>query len=296
MDKDKKRRIKFGIAKMLFWVPDEIMLRVQYRILVGRWPNMKNPQRYSEKIQYYKIHYHHPDLMRCVDKYLVRDYVIEKLGTDRYLNELYQVHDKAEEIDFDALPDKFVIKTTDGGNGDNVLVCTDKKSLNIEKAIKKVDSWRNKKYYIISREWAYRGAKISRVIVEKYLEDDANADGSIDDFKFLCFDGKFRFLWIDKDRFSSHKRGFWDENLNFLEGVYSDWPTFGKGGIHLPENVKEMITLSEKLSRGFPFARVDWYNIKGKITFGEITFYPWSGYVKYTPDEFDFTLGKYLKF
>ena len=130
--------------------------------------------------------------------------------------------------------------------------------------------------------------------MEKYLEDKSNADGSIDDYKFLCFDGKFRFLWVDQDRFSGHKRGFWDENLNFLEGVYSDWPTFGKGGIPLPENIQEMIELSEKLAKGFPFARIDWYNIKGTITFGEITFYPWSGYVQFWPDSFDFELGKYL--
>lgn len=230
MDKEKKRRIKSGIARSLFWIPDNIMLRIQYRIMVGRWPNISNPQRFSEKLQYYKMYYHHPDMMRCVDKYLVRDYVVEKLGTTQYLNDLYQVHDTAEEINFDTLPNEFVIKTTDGGNGDNILVCRNKGELNIKEAIQKVDSWRNKKYYIISREWAYKGAKKSKVIVEKYLQDDSNTDGSIDDYKFLCYDGKFRYLWIDKDRYSAHKRGFWDENLNFLENVYSDWPTFTGGG------------------------------------------------------------------
>ena len=132
------------------------------------------------------------------------------------------------------------------------------------------------------------------MIVEKYLEDDMNQDGSIDDYKFLCFDGKFRYLWIDKNRYSNHKRGFWNENLDFLDDVYSDWPTFEKGEIDLPSNIQQMISFSEKLAEGFPFARVDWYNIKGKIVFGEITFYPWSGYVKFTPDSFDFELGRYF--
>lgn len=295
MDLLLKRKIKFTIAKMLFWVPDSIMLRIQYYMIVKRKLNWKNPQRFSEKLQWYKAYYHHPEMMKCVDKYTVREYVKQKLGTDKYLNELYQIHQKAEDIDFDALPDRFVIKTTDGGNGDNVLVCHDKSKFDIQNAIKTVDSWRNKKYYVISREWAYKGAKDSRVIVEKYLEDKSNADGSIDDYKFLCFDGKFRYLWVDKDRFSSHKRGFWDENLKFLDGVKSDWPTFPDGGIPLPENIQEMVEASEKLAEGFPFSRIDWYNIDGKITFGEITFYPWSGYVRYTPDTFDFDLGKYFK-
>ncbi len=289
-----KHKLLFLIAKSLFWVPDMMMLKLQYRIKMGRSINTKNPQRYTEKLQLYKAHYHNPEMLECVDKYTVREFVNRRLGTDRNLNTLFQVADTADGIDFDSLPNKFVLKTTDGGDGANVLVCTDKSELDIDETIRKVNSWRNKKYYIVSREWAYKGAKQSRVIAEAYLEDDANADGSIDDYKFLCFDGKFRYLWVDKDRFSHHKRGFWDENLQFLQGVYSDWPTFDGNGIDLPENIHEMIELSEKLAEGFPFARIDWYNIKGKITFGEVTFYPWSGYVQYTPDSFDFELGKYF--
>lgn len=289
-----KHNLLFLIAKSLFWVPDMMMLKLQYRIKMGRSINTKNPQRYTEKLQLYKAHYHNPEMLECVDKYTVREFVKRRLGTDKYLNTLFQVADTADGIDFDSLPNKFVLKTTDGGDGANVLVCTDKSKLDIDETIRKVNSWRNKKYYIVSREWAYKGAKQSRVIAEAYLEDDANADGSIDDYKFLCFDGKFRYLWVDKDRFSHHKRGFWDENLQFLQGVYSDWPTFQGNGIDLPENIQEMIELSEKLAAGFPFARIDWYNIKGKITFGEVTFYPWSGYVQYTPDSFDFELGKYF--
>ena len=294
MNLRQKRKLLFFLAKLLFWVPNSIMLSLQYRIKVGRWPDLKMPQRYTEKLQLYKIKYHHLDMTRCVDKYLVRDFVIERLGTCDYLNELYQIHQTADEIDFDSLPDQFVIKTTDGGNGDNIFVCRNKSDIDKKKVIKVVNSWRNKKYYIISREWAYRGATDSNVIVEKYLEDDMNQDGSIDDYKFLCFDGKFRYLWLDKNRYSNHKRGFWNENLDFLDDVYSDWPTFEKGEIDLPSNIQQMINFSEKLAEGFPFARVDWYNIKGKIVFGEITFYPWSGYVKFTPDSFDFELGRYF--
>lgn len=284
------RKIKYIIAKLLFFIPDSLMLRIQYRILLKRSLNLKNPKRFTEKIQYYKAYYRNPDMLCCVDKYLVREFVKERLGTAKYLNTLYQVCNRADQIDFDALPNKFVIKTTDGGNGDNVLICIDKLSLDRRKVAKLVNSWRNKQYYLISREWAYQGAKQSMIIVEQYLESDENKDGSIDDYKFLCFDGKFHYLWLDKDRYSNHKRGFWNKELHFLGNVKSDQPTF-ETTVVLPANIDEMILIAEKLSNGFPFARIDLYNIKGKIYFGEITFYPWSGYVQYTPDNFDYELG-----
>lgn len=284
------RKIKYIIAKLLFFIPDSLMLRIQYRILLNRSLNLKNSKRFTEKIQYYKAYYRDPDMLCCVDKYLVREFVKERLGTAKYLNTLYQVCNRADQIDFDVLPNKFVIKTTDGGNGDNVFICTDKSNLDRRKVAKLVNSWRNKQYYLISREWAYQGAKQSMIIVEKYLESDENKDGSIDDYKFLCFDGKFHYLWLDKDRYSNHKRGFWNKDLHFLGNVKSDQPTF-ETEVMLPTNIGEMILIAEKLSSGFPFARIDLYNIKGKIYFGEITFYPWSGYVQYTPDNFDYELG-----
>lgn len=284
------RKIKYIIAKLLFFIPDSLMLRIQYRILLNRSLNLKNSKRFTEKIQYYKAYYRDPDMLCCVDKYLVREFVKERLGTAKYLNTLYQVCNSADQIDFDVLPNKFVIKTTDGGNGDNVLICTDKPNLDRRKVAELVNSWRNKQYYLISREWAYQGAKQSMIIVEQYLESDENKDGSIDDYKFLCFDGKFHYLWLDKDRYSNHKRGFWNKDLHFLRNVKSDHPTF-ETKVVLPANIGEMILIAEKLSSGFPFARIDLYNIKGKIYFGEITFYPWSGYVQYTPDSFDYELG-----
>lgn len=285
------QKTRHTLLKAFSWVPNRVMLPFQYYLILHRWPDMKNPQRFTEKLQCYKAYYRNDLMLDCVDKYTVREYVEKKLGTDEYLNILYQVCDRADEINFDLLPDKFVIKTTDGGNGDNVLICRDKSKLNIQETINRVNSWRNKKYYTVSREWAYEGAKKSRVIVEQYLESDDNSDGSIDDYKFLCFNGKFRYLWVDKNRYSDHRRGFWNENFHFLEGVSSDCPTFDNPPT-LPKNIDEMKSIAEKLSEDFPFARIDFYNINGKIYFGEITFYPWSGYVQYAPDSFDYDLGK----
>ena len=288
------KKIKYAIFNALRFIPDGIMLRAQYFVKLRRWLHLNNPKRFTEWLQWYKAYYRNDEMPQCTDKYLVRDYVKEAFGGEKYLNTLYQVCDKAEEIDFASLPAQFVIKTTDGGNGDNIFICKDKTQIVTTEVVKLVNSWRHKHYENLSREWAYTGAKDSRIIVEEYLEDEESEDGSIDDYKLLCFKGKFRYLWIDKNRYSDHRRGFWDENLNFMSNVVSDHPTFDTPPV-LPNNIQEMIALSEKLSSKFLFARVDWYNIKGKIIFGEITFYPWSGYVQYTPDSFDYELGQYFE-
>lgn len=289
------KRLKYSIFNMLRFIPDTLMLRFQYWVKFHRNLNLKNPKRFSDIIQWYKIYWHNPMMLECTDKYKVRRFV-EKRGCGKYLNTLYQVCDNANEIDFKKLPKQFVIKTTDGGNGDNIVICHDKSLLDVPKTLRLVNSWRHKHYERLSREWAYTGATQAKIIVEKYLEDTQSKDGSIDDYKFLCFDGKFRFLWIDKDRFSNHRRGFWNENLDFLDGVSSDHPTFEEDPKCLPHNITEMIAVAEKLSAGFPFARIDLYNIQGKIFFGEITFYPMSGYAKYHPEQFDYELGKYFRF
>ncbi len=283
------------MLKSLAWIPDRIMLPIQYYAVLKRIPNLKNPARFTEWIQWYKINVRDELMAKCTDKYRVREYISKILDcyTNNYLTELLDVTNDATKINFESLPKKFVIKTSDGGNGDNVLICRDKDKLDIEDAIVKVNSWRNKNTDVFGREWAYTGAKESLIVIEELLEDVQNDDGSIDDYKFLCFSGKFKCLWVDKSRYSDHHRGFWDENLNFLKGVVSDHPTFEMEP-RLPENIDEMIKVAEKIAQPFIFARVDLYNIKGRIVFGEITFYPWSGYVQFVPDKFDFELGSFF--
>lgn len=285
------KRLK--ILNLLSWVPDSIMLRIQYRIKFGFWPDFKHPRRYTEKIQLYKMKYRNPVMGRCVDKYEVRAFV-EGKGLGDILNHCYGIYDNANDIDIDSLPKSFVAKTTDGGGGLNVIIVRDKNNIDIEQFRKDLNHWKGNLFKMDpGREWAYTQMKSSRIIVEELLEDDTTGDGSIDDYKLMCFNGKFRCLWVDKGRYSDHHRGFWDENLNFLQGVYSDHDTFDNPPA-LPENMNEMVAIAEKLSEDFPYARVDLYNIKGRLYFGEITFYPWSGYVKFTPDEFDYTLGSYF--
>lgn len=289
----RKQSTRHFLLKLFFWIPDKLMLKLQYFLILHRLPDMKHPKRFTEKIQCYKAFYRNPKMLNCVDKYKVRKYVIEKLGTNRYLNTLYQVCSCADDIDFDLLPDKFVIKTTDGGNGDNVLICKDKQKLDFKSIINRINSWRNKKYYSISREWAYVGAKESKIIIEKLLFSTHNPERDIFDYKFMCFDGKMKFFWVDVDRFSKHKRFFYDENLELINNITWDYPS-SEDKFVLPLNIYEMIELAEKLSEDFPFARIDLYNIDGQIVFGEITFYPASGYTVANPDEFDYKLGSYF--
>lgn len=283
---------RFAILRVLSWVPNSIMLSLQYRIKMGFWPNLKHPKRYTEKLQLYKMKYRNPIMYQCVDKYEVHKFV-ESKGLSYILNTIYGIYEKTSDIDFTSLPNKFVAKTTGGGGGENVAVIRDFSNTNVDELLKKLNMWQKNLGASYGREWAYDGIKKNRVIIEELLEDDNNSDGSIDDYKFMCFNGQFKSLWIDKGRYSDHHRGFWDERLKYLEDVYSDHDNFKTPPI-LPDNIKDMVKIAEKLSEDFPYARVDLYNIKGRIVFGEITFYPWSGYVKFTPDEFDYQLGSYF--
>lgn len=231
-------------------------------------------------------------MLQCVDKYTVRKYVENKMGNNEILNELYQVCNRAQEIDFSTLPNSFVVKTTDGGNGDNVLIVKDKNSLDIKTAVSKINSWRNKKYYILSREWAYKGAKKSQIIIEKYLEDKRYE--SLIDYKFFCFSGKPYVCQIISNRFSNEHIDFYDMEWNRIIGLIGLNAKATNSPIEFPKpkNFNQMIEIARKLSEDFPFVRVDLYNIDGKIYFGELTFYPASGYGSFRPDSFDYELGR----
>lgn len=288
-----KRQLLYTLASALRFLPDETMLKIQYRIRTGRTLHLDKPQRLTEKIQHYKAYYRNPLMKQCVDKYAVREFVKKRMGTDRYLNEVYQIVSRPEEIDFSALPGQFVIKTTDGGSGDNILICRDKDTLDIPKAISDIRQWQRKKYAVISREWAYGTEQGSRILVEKLLEDPSNPDGSIDDYKFMCFGGKVKRMYVDKGRFSTHIRTIYDENGEWLKGVEYAYAESDER-IPMPGNLTEMISVAEQLAAGFPFARIDLYNIQGKVLFGEITFYPASGYSWFNPDTEDIKWGSFF--
>ena len=192
---------------MLKAVPDKQMLELQYYIKHGRRLDLKNPKRYTEKIQWYKLYYRDPIMAQCVDKYRVREYVKSK-GLENILNELYGVYDNIEQVEWDKLPDKFAIKTTNG-SGTN-LFCSNKNSLDIEKVNEQFKNYFEQSNASAGREWVYSD-RYRKVIVENLLEDKKQTDGSINDYKFLCFNGKPEYIVYDTDRFTNHKRNIYSD-------------------------------------------------------------------------------------
>ncbi len=272
----------------LRFLPDSVMLPIQYRLKLGRKLNTKSPERFTEKLQWYKMHYRNPIMHQCVDKYLVRDYVKTK-GLEDILIPLIGKYDSLESINWDDLPNQFVIKTTHGGGGLNVIVCDDKNHLSMDEVISKLTFDNNPvKANSLGREWAYYGVRPG-IVVEKLLINRDNPEAGVNDYKFFCYDGHAEYIVVDVDRYIGHKRNFYDREWNNLF-VTSDCPAADRE-IPKPENLEEMISIAERLSEDFPYVRVDLYNVDGRVYFGELTFYPWSGYVQYTPDTADFLFG-----
>ena len=285
----KNQDLQFKILNLLSWIPDKTMVKIQYRIKLGRKLDLKNPKRFTEKLQWYKLYYRKPIMHQCVDKYEVRKYV-ESKGLKSILNELYGVYDNPEDIDFEKLPKKFVIKTTSGTGGQNVLLCNNKDKLDIKETVDKLKHWLKlnpKKSF--GREWAYEGTK-NKIIIEKLLEGNDDNLSGVNDYKFFCYNGKAKYIVLDGDRFVEHKRNFYDRDWNYID-IQTDCGQLGDV-IKKPKGLNEMLKVAEQLSTEFPYVRVDLYCIKNKVYFGEMTFYPWTGYVHYYPDEFDFELGK----
>ncbi len=284
----KSRKLRHAILRGLSVVPDKTMLKIQYKIKHGRKLDLKNPKRFTEKLQWYKINYRNDILHQCVDKYGVREYV-ESKGLGEMLVKLYGVYQTVDDIDVSALPERFVLKTTNGGGGLNVYICKDKSTFDKEKVKNLIGSLREYKRRDAGREWAYVSVK-PKIIVEEYLENPENPDAGINDYKFLCFDGKPEYVIVDANRYVNHKRNFYNIDWTYID-VSSDHENFGDS-MTRPVGYEDMVAAATKLSEGFPFVRVDLYSVKGKAYFGELTFYPWSGYVEFTPDEFDFELGE----
>lgn len=290
----RSQKLRFFIVNALSFLPDRVMLSIQYYVKFGRKCNFNNPQRWTEKIQLYKMYYRNSDLGICVDKYDVRSY-IEKKGLSEILNKLYAVYNSSEEIDIQNLPDSFVLKTTDGGGGLNVVLVTDKNEMDLPAIKKEFNTWmgRFKAGAVPSgREWAYSLIKSSRIVVEELLVNRVNPQAGIEDFKILCFHGEPKYIIVDKDRYINHKRNFYNTNWERVS-VTTDHEQF-EDSYPKPQNLEEMLRVASVLSEDFPFVRVDLYNVEGKVYFGELTFYPWTGYVRFTPDSFDEILGSFL--
>lgn len=288
----KSRKMRLFILRFLKIIPTKIMLKIQYRLKTGRKLNLRSPRRYTEKLQLYKMKYKNPLIRTLTDKEEAKKYV-KKVGLSNILIETYGVYNKYSEIDFETLPKSFVVKSTNGGGGNQVFLIKDKYNYDFKRLEKEIKSWRKRtSSRDLGREWSYGGLK-TKILIEKYLPKDKNND--IVDYKFFCFNGKVHYIdVIEKRNFKEdgYKGTLTKYDKNFIKTNYTEY-NFKKNEkrINKPINFNLMKEYAEKLSKGFPHVRVDLYNIDGKIYFGEMTFYDSSGYALYEPDNFDYILG-----
>lgn len=278
-----------GSKHLLNWVPDKIYLQLQFRARMNKKLNLKNPQTFNEKLQWLKLYDRDPKYIKLTDKLEVRKYINEKIG-DKYLIPILGVYNDFDEIDFDQLPNQFVLKCTHDSGG--VVICKDKSQFDIKKAKNKINKHFNRNYYYGKREWPYKFIN-PKIICEKYMVDDSGTE--LKDFKFMCFNGEPKCLLVasNRNRPGGLKIDFYDMEWNLLP-FERHYP---RSGIEIPKpkSFDEMVILARKLSENIPFVRVDFYEVNGQPYFGELTFYPGSGYLEFTPEKFDYLLGSWLE-
>ena len=275
-------------AKNIFPISDKILLKTIYNCVFDNKLDLKNPQTFNEKLQWLKLNDRKEIYTKMVDKYEAKSYVSKIIG-NKYIIPTLGIYNNFDEIDFNKLPNQFVIKCTHDSGG--LVIVTDKSKLDIKKAKKKINKSLKRNYYYLGREWPYKNVK-PRIRVEKYMKDNSTND--LRDYKFFCFNGKCKFFKIDFNRLTKHQANYYDTKGNILPfGEEICPPDFAKK-LELPVNLKKMINLAEKLSQNITFLRVDFYEINGNIYFGELTFYPASGFGKFQPEEWDLKLGNLI--
>ena len=271
---------------ILRFVPDKLFLKIVFRIKIGKKLNLINPKTFNEKLQWLKLYDRNVKYTDMADKYKVRKYVKKVIG-EEYLIPLIGVYNDFDEIDFDKLPNQFVIKCNhDSGS---VIVCKDKEKFDKSTARKKIKRAMKYNYYYTGREWQYKNIE-RKIIIEKYMSEIGN---DIKDYKFFIFNGKFSHLLICSERFSNVKFTFFDKNGNFMDVCQGG--SKNDKNVEKPKNYEKMIELAERLAKGTYQLRVDFYEINNKIYFGELTFFDSSGFDKFDPDYWDEEIGKWLK-
>ena len=278
------------LGKISFLVPDKLYLQMVFRLKMGYSLNLDSPKTYNEKIQWLKLYNRNPLYTTLVDKYAVKKWVSDKIGVEHVIPTV-GVWKNAKDIDFDSLPNQFVLKTTNGGGGD-VIICKDKSKLNKDNTIKLLNKGLKRSLYCEHKEWQYKNI-IPQIIAEKYMEDES---GELRDYKFFCFDGKVKALFIATDRLKENedtKFDFFDRDFNHL-AITNGHPN-ARVTPQKPKMYNEMLGIAEKLAEGFPHVRVDLYETGEKIYFGEMTFSHHSGLCPFSPNEWDYKFGEWLK-
>lgn len=278
-----------GLRRLL---SDKLYLKFLWWLHYRKRLNLKSPKRFTEKLQWLKLYDRNPKYTSIVDKYSVKAIVREKIGED-YIIPTLGIWDKPESIDWLSLPDKFVLKTTHGGGSKGVIICKDKDNLNKEDVIKSLNRAIKQNPYIKLVEWPYKNVPRS-IIAEKFLEIPEKTD--LTDYKIYCFNGEPQYIQVIQDRNTKETIDFFD--INWIHQSFIGLNPNCSNALQVPPRPKklyEMLEVAKKLAKDIPFVRVDLYNVKGKVYFGELTFYPASGFGIFTPESVDFVLGKLLK-
>lgn len=271
-------------------IPDEKYLSLLFKGRFGRRLDLEEPKSFNEKLQWLKLYYRDPMYTVMADKYRVREYIERAIGGE-YLIPLLGVWDDAEDIPFDTLPDRFVLKCNHN-SGKGMCICRDKRSLDIEKTKAELKEGLKEDYHLLWREWQYRDIP-RRIICEEYLTDGTGSD-ELKDYKLFCFNGRVEFSYLCADRF---KKGglhlnVYDRNWEPMP-FKTQYPSTDEP-IPKPENYEKMIALAEKLAKGIPLIRVDFYESNGRLYIGELTLCPGGGFDIYEPEEWDYKLGDML--
>lgn len=259
-----------------------------YKEKIGKNLNLENPQTLNEKIQWLKLNYKNNIYTTMVDKYKVKEYVANIIGSE-YIIPTLGVYDNFDEINFDELPNQFVIKCNH--DSDSIVICKDKSNLDKNVARKKINKCLKTDFYRNVREWAYKNVD-RKIIIEKYIEEKETSE--LRDYKFFCFSGKVKYLYVSSGSHTiNQKLAFFDKKYNYVNikrTDYSDYEILPKK----PKNFEKMIRLAEKLAENTPLLRVDFYEVNNKVYFGELTVYPGAGLMPFKSEEWDYKLGDLL--
>ena len=276
------------IARMMAFIPDKLYITALYRFRMKKSMNWKNPQSFTQKIQWLKVYNRNPVYTRIVDKYEMKGFVEERLGKG-YTVPTIGLWNSVDEINTDRLPNKFVLKCThDSGSN---IICLNKDELQWDEVKRKLNDCMNNNHFYLSREWPYKNVK-PRIIAEQLLEEKKGE--SLKEYKLFCFNGEVKMTLVCKGIAHTNDRtnDYCDIDLNRLPFTCL-FPN-SEGKIEKPERYDELLRCASRLSEGIPFVRVDAYMIKGEIYFGELTLFHNSGLRRYNPDEWDYKIGEWL--
>lgn len=273
-----------------FLFPDKLFLIIKFYLIMKKKINLKNPKTFNEKLQWLKLHDRKTEYTQMVDKIEAKKYVSTIIG-EEYIIPNLGVYDKFEDIDFDKLPNQFVLKCTHDCGG--LVICKDKSQFDIDTAERKLNKYLKRDYYFQSREWPYKKVK-PRIIAEKYIIDSKSQD--LLDYKFMVFNGKVKSVFVCSQRKlnSELKVDFFDENWKHLP--FKRYYKNSETAIPKPKTFDEMKLISEKLARNIKasFVRIDFYEVNSQILFGEITFFPGGGWEYFSPEKWDYTFGDWI--